>query len=280
MTKKLTIFGFNKLELFCREDLCLAISFDYLIIPLLTPGYEYYPELLTNLERIKLHMLSRRSHYLTTKISLHIQIRDNPINRYFNSFYSMSKCWFVRCPRLQMTGDIIEWRDCRDRLDNGGPKFYRFLVRHHYFDSLARYRKQQFKQLLDQYHLDLELTLGSCSIGYLLSERNTIIPNYSVNPKPKRNKKISKTRQIFNSSRQKGNQLKSVDIKKKYVMLRQLICSRLVCRYPGCRRLCFLTRTPHFSCVEHRYLETLVKDRVIWPSTKQLLELEESITIV
>ena len=64
------IFSLDYIDLRSPEDICLAISFDYLIIPSLIIGYDYYGCLIQNRDRKKLHCLTRKSNNLTKKPTL------------------------------------------------------------------------------------------------------------------------------------------------------------------------------------------------------------------
>ena len=61
----------------------------------------------------------------------------------------------------------------------------------------------------------------------------------------------------------------------KMYLLKQLINSRRICEYPLCNRLCFY---PQCTCVDHRYLGIIIKNKIVRPSTKELLDLEKSIS--
>ena len=57
---RVTIFSSDNIDITSRIHLCVAITFDYLIIHGLTLGYDYYPGIVMSHDRIKLHCLKAK----------------------------------------------------------------------------------------------------------------------------------------------------------------------------------------------------------------------------
>ena len=264
------IFSLDYIDLRSPEDICLAISFDYLIIPSLIIGYDYYGCLIQNRDRKKLHCLTRKSNNLTKKIAMWIQIRDNPKNNYI---YSLSWCHFIRSSKYYLDEDGSDWLKYGYRLNNNAYYIITGRIKRYYLNSLFLKKRDKLDNLLLTFKVDKTLVKSSFKLGLIYENR---VSYFGIRPRyiEKKSSSCARKRANFKSLNYRKVELKLINrvsevCEYKYSLLYELRTSRLICEYPGCTNQCF---SPKISCLTHRYLESF-RDRIIRLSTKQLLDL-------
>jgi hypothetical protein len=249
MTPGNYIFSLDYIDIGILEDICLAISFDYLIIPSLTIGYDYYSGLIQNRDRQKLHCLSRKSNNLTKKIAIWIQFRDNPKNNYI---YSLSWCHFIRSSKYYLDEDGSNWLKYSYRLDKHAYYKITGMIKRHYLNSLFLKKRDKLDNLLLKFKVDKSLVKSSFKLGLIYENRGSYRRWTNIE---KKSPNWARKRANFKSLNYRKLELKLINrvtkvCEYKYSLLHELRTSRLICEYPGCTKQWFY---PKISCFVQRY---------------------------
>ena len=269
------IFSLERININSREDLVLAITFDYLIIPDLIPGYEYYKGIITNIPVLVLRLLSRYFRDSSQFLCQRLQIWENPCKPYYFKF---DWCGFTKSRKYLFSYDCNDWLTHSIKLD----PHYRCIIKNrigrYVLNSIYKHKCNLTKEFLKKYHLDYEIINSSFKIGILKQ------PYHCWEIMSDQNVKFTKNRirgniQVlgFQTIRRKLVKNTRETVKDKIFLLQELLSSRRICEFPLCTKFCF---KPRRTCLKHRYLEYLNKQKVIRPSTEQLLGLEKSITVI